>query len=360
MGKALRRKLAVLLLAAQTAGCSSFSGSSLTGWMPGAKKKPEQGLSWATPEMSKSYGNNQIGATRGGTFEPRTEMPKPPQEEGRLARMTSVVTRPVKAVTAAFKKPSNTTTVTAGGAAGPGLDPKADPKKEGAAVYASVAQVQEKQGNIAAAAEGYERALQADSKNLEALLGYARLKDRQGDLAQATQLYQVASRLHPTDATAYNDLGLCLSRQGKTQEAQAALTDAVRLRPERKLYRNNLAKLLVDAGQPQQAFAQLSAAHPPAAAHYNIGYLLQQKSDLALARHHFARALEIDPSLADARQWLATIDGLQVATAPPGPTEYHGAYLPASTSGGTPASLPVHPTQPRTSMGSEFYSPNRY
>lgn len=352
MGKAPRRRLAaVLLLAGTTAGCSSFSGGSLTAWMPWPKKQ-DQGLSWSTPDTSKSYGN-QISAQRGSTIEPRTEMPKPPEEQGRIARLTSAVTKPVKSI---FKQPTSTAP-----AAVAASQPSADSKKGGASIYVSVAQVQEKQGNVASAAQSYERALQVDSGNLDALLGYARLQDRQGDFARATQLYQAASRLHPKEAVVFNDLGLCLGRQGKHAEAQVALAEAVRLRPDRKLYRNNLAKLLVDLGHPGPALEQLSAAHPPAVAAYNLGYLLQQKNETALARQYFARALEMDPALADARQWLAMIDGQQIADVPQRPAADQGAYAPVSSSSGTPAVLPVYPTtQPRVSMDSDFHSPSRY
>lgn len=355
MGKATRRKFAaVLLLAGATAGCTA--PGSLSAWMPWPKKQ-DQGLSWATPDMSKSYGKNQIGAERGGSFEPRSEMPSPPPTEGGMARFTSAVTKPVKAMAAAFKKSE-----TAASTAEAPVDPKG-----GAAIYASIAQVQEKQGNLAAAVAAYERALQTDSANLEALLGFARLRDRQGDFARATQLYKTAGKLHPKESAVFNDLGLCLSRQGKRDEACDALAQAVRLRPERALYRNNLAKMLVDAGQPQQAFEQLAALNPPAKAHYNLGYLLQQKRETALARQHFARAVELDPQLADARQWLAAIDGQQVAEAPSRPAHNQGVSSAPPAAATAPAAMPaplvppvVPAAQQRVSMDVDFYLPSRY
>jgi Flp pilus assembly protein TadD len=348
---------ALLLLAGAITGCSSFSGGSLSGWIPGWSKKPDQGLSWTTPDLSKTYGNN-IGAERGGTFEPRTEMPKP-EEEGRLARMRSAVTQsgPVKAVTSVFTRNKRVEAAAAVAAAEPAFNPKTD----GGSVYVGLARLQESQGNVAAAAEAYERALQTDSSNLEALLGYARLQDRQGNFPRATQLYQTAVRLHPNDAATLNDLGLCLSRQGKKVEAQAALAQAVNLKPDRTLYRNNLAKLLVDVGQPQLALDHLLAVHAPPVAHYNLGYLLQQKNEPILARQHFARALELDPNLADARQWLVMLDGQRVAEAPPQPGANQGAYAPATPQYGLPAAVPAQPaTSPRVSIDSGFYLPSRY
>jgi hypothetical protein len=65
--------------------------------------------------------------------------------------------------------------------------------------------------------------------------------------------------------------------------------------------------------------------------------------------------------LADARQWLAMIDGQQIAEAPQRQAAHQGAYAPVSNYSGTPAALPVYPTaQPQASTGGDFYSPSRY
>jgi tetratricopeptide (TPR) repeat protein len=200
----------------------------------------------------------------------------------------------VKAVFAGNKKP-------AGSSASDwkGLDTPVGPE-----LNVTLAQAMERNGDLAGAANQYERALKSDKNSLPALLGYARLKDRQGKYQEAIELYERASRAHPQDASVYNDLALCLSRQGRGAEAAAKMAQAVKLQPERKLYRNNMAKLLVDVGEPKQAFEQLSAAHPLAVAHYNLGYLLAEKGDQQLAVPHFKQALALDPSLTDARRWL--------------------------------------------------------
>src|SRR5690606_32221200 len=104
----------------------------------------------------------------------------------------------VKSVTSVFRRPTQPAQETVAQS-----EPSPDRSVAGATIYVSLAQVQEQQGNVAAAAEAYERALHEDSSNLQALLGYARLKDRQGDFARATQLYQLAARMHPQEATVF-------------------------------------------------------------------------------------------------------------------------------------------------------------
>jgi tetratricopeptide (TPR) repeat protein len=63
------------------------------------------------------------------------------------------------------------------------------------------AQLHERSGNHAAAAEQYQRALKADPNHLDALLGFARMNDRLGRQQQALPLYEEAARKHPTSAT---------------------------------------------------------------------------------------------------------------------------------------------------------------
>jgi tetratricopeptide (TPR) repeat protein len=170
------------------------------------------------------------------------------------------------------------------------------------------AQSQERAGNVLAAAESYEKAMALDGGNLDVLLGYARLQDRRGNFAEATRLYRLATERHGHEATAFNDLALCLARQGRREEASVAMHEAVRLQPDRKLYRNNYAKILVDLGRIDEALAQLTVAHQPASAHYNLAYLLTQRGDQqSAAARHFGRALELDPTMTDAGRWLEAL-----------------------------------------------------
>ena len=67
------------------------------------------------------------------------------------------------------------------------------------------------------------------------------------------------------------------------------------------MYRNNLATVLLEAGRADDAVAVLTESHGPAVAHYNVGYLLNQRGDSAEALQHFQEALEIDPNFGAAR-----------------------------------------------------------
>lgn len=189
-----------------------------------------------------------------------------------------------------------------------------------------LAQVHERSGNHAAAADQYQRALKADANHLGALLGYARMNDRLGRFQQALPLYEEAARKHPGSATAHNDWAICLTNSGKPDAAVGVMTKAVNLQPDNALYRNNLATILVRLGRGQEAFQHLSTTHAPAVAHYNLGFLFRKAGNVPAAREHFALAAQADPSLEPAKQHLAELGGAappSMAQAPPGVGHVH-------------------------------------
>ena len=181
------------------------------------------------------------------------------------------------------------------------------PPKAGPDIYVSLARIHESKGNFPAATAQYQKALEIDSKNLPAILGLAHLLDRQNKLAEATAQYELAVRLHPKSATAHNDLGLCHARRGMYDRATESLRHASALEPTRPLYRNNLATILVEQGRTDDALREMLAVHEPATAHYNLGYLLQQKGQNQQAARHFAEAGRLNPQLTAAQTWLAKL-----------------------------------------------------
>jgi Tfp pilus assembly protein PilF len=207
----------------------------------------------------------------------------------------------------------------------------------------ATARVYEKNGNYALATEEYEKALKAAPKDVPALLSYGHLMDHQGKLPEATALYVRAVKANPKEAAAFNDLGLCYARRGMIKDSLKALSKAVELQPERALYRNNIATVLVDQRRPEEALTQLRSVQSEAIANYNVGFLLLQRKQDALAESHFRRALQLDPAMAEARDWCERLAlrspdqpalGTQLASMPvsmPRPGAYGPAPEPASS-----------------------------
>jgi len=171
-------------------------------------------------------------------------------------------------------------------------------------LYLSFARSYEQTGNLADAEQQYAMALKMQPDHVQALTGYAQLKNRLGKPEEALELYRRAAREHPKLAPVHNNLGLFLASRGRLDEAAAAMSRAVQLDPKNRLYRNNLAAVLLDMGRNSEAFIHLQEAHGEAAAHYNLGFLLNKKKKTQEARQEFALALKADPSMQAARQWL--------------------------------------------------------
>ncbi|MBI2823552.1 MAG: tetratricopeptide repeat protein [Planctomycetia bacterium] len=205
-------------------------------------------------------------------------------------------------------------------------------EKLGPDFYVSLARIQEQTGNVELAEEQYHKALKLDPKHSAALQGYAGMLERQGKLPKAAEYYQRAIKAHPDDAMATNNLGLCYARQGEYRSALVYLNKAVELKPDRDLYRNNIAKVLVQQGRVDEAIAHVTAVYGEPAAHYNVGLMLHQQGEREAAAEQFAIALEQNPNLDQARQWLAEMNH-----AVPVPRQQVAARQPAAEQEAGPA-----------------------
>lgn len=173
--------------------------------------------------------------------------------------------------------------------------------------YVAMGESLEQEGNGEAARGMFHKALEMEPHNLGALVGLGRHFDRQGQLDRACEHYLEATRFHPDEPTAFNDLGLCYARQGQYDDAIKALSRAIELQPDRALYRNNIAMVLVAQGRIDEALSHLTDAHGPAIAHYNLGFLLTKQGHNRAALDQFQLALNCDPALGAARDWVAAL-----------------------------------------------------
>lgn len=179
------------------------------------------------------------------------------------------------------------------------------PKQVGPEVHVSAARLFEVQGKVDRAVTAYHEALKVRPDYEPALLGLARLYDRAGQWDQADQWYRRTLELHPQSAPAYNDWAVSLARRGQLPQAIPLWRQAVQHRPEEILYRNNLARGLVQVGSYEEAYSILASALPPAAAHYNMAYLLYESGRKDLAIVALQQSLQSDPNFQRARKLLA-------------------------------------------------------
>lgn len=175
------------------------------------------------------------------------------------------------------------------------------------ALMVSMAQIRERQGDIAGARQTYLQALAVNPKSVKTLREIGHFEDRQGQMTDAESYYAEAAKLEPTNAPVLNDLALCMARQGKLAPAVQVLDKAIRLDPSKPLYRNNMATVLMEMGEQHGAMQHLMAVHTPAAAYYNMGHLLEKGGQSEAAAAHYAEALRLDPTLSAAESALAKV-----------------------------------------------------
>jgi Tfp pilus assembly protein PilF len=171
----------------------------------------------------------------------------------------------------------------------------------------SAAEMAEMQGNVDQARHLYQQAIAAHPREVKCYRKAGHFEDRQGQMTQAETHYRRAALVAPQDPAVMNDLALCLARQGRLDESAQELSRAIQSNPQEARYRNNLATVLMELGDQQGALQQLLAAHSPAAAHFNMGHLLEKGGQPQVAASYYAEASRLDPSLTAAHEALARI-----------------------------------------------------
>jgi protein O-mannosyl-transferase len=134
----------------------------------------------------------------------------------------------------------------------------------------------------------------------------------QGRVEEALARYTRAVELRPTFAPALGNLALTLATVGRDDEALEMYRRAAAVDKRNADLHVNWGNALVRTERLDEALAQyataVAIAPAHAQAHLNWGVALARRGAFADAAARFRRALEIDPTLEDARRYLAQIE----------------------------------------------------
>src|ERR1700733_4816982 len=176
------------------------------------------------------------------------------------------------------------------------------------------------------ALQEFQRALQLEPHNADALMGSANTYEKMGRLADAEEALKKAAELRPDDWDGYNSLGVFYNRQGKYAEAIAQFQRAAELTPDNSVVYINLAAAYLDRGDPKdlpQAEAALKKSidlGPSYGAYANLAFLYLSEKRYAESAAMSEKALKLNDkdylvwaNLANAYQALNQKDKLEVA-----------------------------------------------
>ena len=173
------------------------------------------------------------------------------------------------------------------------------------------AKLQEQQGNLDLAQTSYEIALSHNSKSVDAVLGLARIDQLAGRIDKAEKGYLNALKIQPNNPQALDAAGQFYASQKQWDKSVENLKSAMLAAPNNTSYRYHLAVALASSGKINEAIPHFVRTIGEAEAHYNVGYILHEKGDLAGAKRQLTQAVLKKPELTVAQQLLDELNIFQ-------------------------------------------------
>lgn len=151
----------------------------------------------------------------------------------------------------------------------------------------------------------FQKALEQDPKNREALTGLARLYTRLGDRDRAIATLQTLQSHYPQDHKIAYETALTHARFEEWPNGISACRNALAGDPENRRYQKTLGILTARTGNFEDGFTALSRVMPEAEARFTMAKLLADMDRGDMAVQQVQLAVKADPSFAPAQEWLA-------------------------------------------------------
>jgi serine/threonine-protein kinase len=187
--------------------------------------------------------------------------------------------------------------------------------------YVALAQIHEMTGNHDLAIQEYQRAINLDPRDTEALGGVAFAYQNAGRYTDAEAAYLKAAKLRPNDWKGYNDLGIFYEKIGRPHDAIVQFNHAIDLTPDNSWPYVNLGMAYLDFGDPkmldraEKALRKAIAISPTFGAYANLAvlYLEQHRFNESVSASLAAVQLndqnyDVWNNLTNAYEWLKEDD----------------------------------------------------
>jgi tetratricopeptide (TPR) repeat protein len=157
----------------------------------------------------------------------------------------------------------------------------------------------------------FQQAIKMDPNCVDAHHGLTQAYEGLGDHARTIEAYQKAQKAFPKDASFYFDMGMYQARRKEWNGALENLTRACDLAPEQRMYANMRGHCLARMGRYDEALTWFSKTIGEAEAHYNVARMLHHNKQGDACKQHLHRALELNPNLRTAQEFLAQLESPQ-------------------------------------------------
>jgi tetratricopeptide (TPR) repeat protein/TolB-like protein/DNA-binding winged helix-turn-helix (wHTH) protein len=168
-----------------------------------------------------------------------------------------------------------------------------------AVVHAALGRLYESTGRLTAAEQSFERAVETDPSNLDALGGLGDVYLRQNRKDEAEQVLRRNLGMHPGSEVAHTELGAFLFRTGRYAEAAEQYEYVVALNPDNMNGYSNLGTAQMLGGYFAEAIATFNKAleiEPRHVTYSNLGLMFYYLGDLDQAVENHERAVELAPN----------------------------------------------------------------
>jgi Tfp pilus assembly protein PilF len=207
--------------------------------------------------------------------------------------------------------------LSAGGCASKGTDGTAgkpdqfEAAKEPAVLaetHFAAGQFAESQGNIGKAIEQYRAAIKVNPAHMGSLYRLGVLCTQAKMYAEAVSAWRGYIKATGDAAGGYSNLGFAYQLSGDEGAAEQAYKDGIARDGRNRPCRVNYGLLLARQGKFDSAMEQWQVVLTPAEVHYNLAGVHEMRGEKAQARAGYKKALELDPTLGDAKAKLAQLE----------------------------------------------------
>jgi serine/threonine-protein kinase len=188
-------------------------------------------------------------------------------------------------------------------------------------VYVTLGRIHSSTGQFDLAVQEFQRALDLNPRDADALVGMASTYEKAGRIPDAEATFKKAVALRPDNWDGYNALGLFYDRQRRYSEAVTQIQKAIELTPDNAQAYSNLAAVYLDTdddkyvSNAEDALKKSISLSPSYWAYANLGVLYYGERRYAEAADMAEKALQLNgddyrvwENLGAAYEWLGQMD----------------------------------------------------